>query len=116
MEDFNLSNTLPPGTITLEEGNGRSTIDLCLITMGLVNRVISSDTSQALDHNSDHLPISTVLDMTTYRGSNESRRNYKRLDVKAYKRALKDQLPALRRPATKRALDQYVQEIVEVIK
>jgi hypothetical protein len=38
MEDFNLSNTLPPGTITFEEGNGRSTIDLCLITMGLVNR------------------------------------------------------------------------------
>jgi hypothetical protein len=116
IEDFNLSNTLPPGTITFEEGNGRLTIDLCLITIGLVDRVISSDIAQALDYNSDYLLISTVLDMTIYRGSDKSRRNYKRLDVKAYKRALKDQLPALRRPITKRAIDYYVQEIVEVIK
>jgi hypothetical protein len=51
MEDLNLSNTLPPGTITFKEGNGRSTIDLCLIIMGLVEKVISSDISQDLDHN-----------------------------------------------------------------
>jgi hypothetical protein len=43
IEDFNLSNTLPLGTITFEEGNGRLTIDLCLIMIGLVDRVISSD-------------------------------------------------------------------------
>jgi hypothetical protein len=42
MEDFNLTNTLPPGTITCEEGTARTTIDLCLATLGLVNRIIKS--------------------------------------------------------------------------
>ena len=116
MEDFNLSNTLSPGTITFEEVNERSTIDLCLITTGLVDRVISSDVSRDLDHNSDHLPISTVLDMTVHRESQISWRNHKRLKLKVYIRSLKDQLPPLRRPATKRALDNYVHEIVKAIK
>lgn len=55
MEDFDLNSTLRPGTITYEERNSRSTIDLCLVTVGLVER--------DLDHDSEHLPISTIIDM-----------------------------------------------------
>ena len=40
MEDFNLGSTLPPGTITYEERTLRTTIDLCLVTVGLVDRVV----------------------------------------------------------------------------
>ena len=40
MEDFNLGSTLLPGTITYEERTLRTTIDLCLVTVGLVDRVV----------------------------------------------------------------------------
>jgi hypothetical protein len=63
IEDFNLDSTLPPRTITYEEGTSRTTIDLCLVTVGLVNRVIRSQVNQDLNHDSNHLPISTVIDM-----------------------------------------------------
>ena len=63
IEDFNLTNTLPPRTMTYEEGTARTTINLCLATLGLVNQTIKSQVDQDLDHNSDHLPISTVIDI-----------------------------------------------------
>jgi len=62
--DFALHNTLPPGTVTYEEGRSRSTINLCLVTTGLTKQVIKSKVDRSLDHNSDHLPISTTLDLT----------------------------------------------------
>jgi hypothetical protein len=63
MEDFNLDSTLPPGTIIYEERTSRTTIDLCLVTVGLVDWVIRSQVDWNLDHDSNHLPISTVIDM-----------------------------------------------------
>ena len=65
--DFALHNTLPPGTVTYEEGRAQSTIDLCLVTTGLINRVIKSEVDRDIDHNSDHLLISTILDFAVYR-------------------------------------------------
>jgi endonuclease/exonuclease/phosphatase family metal-dependent hydrolase len=67
MGDFALHSTLLPGTITYEEGRSQSTIDLCLVTMGLADRVIKSEVDRNLDHDSDHLPISTTLDPSVYR-------------------------------------------------
>jgi hypothetical protein len=64
IEDYELSNTLLPGTITYEERTSRSTIDLCIVTVGLVNRVIRSYVDWDLDYDSDHLLISTKLDIT----------------------------------------------------
>jgi hypothetical protein len=115
MEDFNLSNTLPPGTITYEAGAARTTIDLCLATLGLVDRVIRSQVDRDLDHDSDHLPISTVIDMRIQQLNATPRRDWKRLDEKTYYKTLKRALPPLRRSATKTALDAYVQEIVKAI-
>ena len=63
LEDYDLSNTPLPGTITYEEGAWRSTINLRLVTVGLADRVIRSEIDRNLDHDSDHLLISTVLDI-----------------------------------------------------
>lgn len=40
IEDYCLTSNLAPGTIIYEECNGRITIDLCLMTPGLINRLI----------------------------------------------------------------------------
>ena len=62
--DFAHHSALLPGTVTYEEGCSRSTIDLCLTKMDLVDGVIKSEVDRSLGHNSDHLPISTVFDLT----------------------------------------------------
>ena len=41
--DFALHDTLPLGTVTYEEGRAQSTIGLCLVTAGLINRIVSRD-------------------------------------------------------------------------
>ena len=115
MEDFNLGSTLLPGTITYEERTSRTTIDLCLVTVGLVDRVVRSQVDRDLDHDSDHLPISTVIDMRIQQLDATPKRDWKRLDEAVYNKELKQALPPLRRPANKTALDTYVQEIVRAI-
>ncbi|KAF1924140.1 uncharacterized protein M421DRAFT_73543 [Didymella exigua CBS 183.55] len=44
------------------------------------------------------------------------RRNWRRLDKKAYQSALKRALPPLRRPTNKTTLDRYVEELLAAIK
>jgi hypothetical protein len=40
IEDYDLTSTLEPRIATYEEGNRQSAIDLCLVTFGLVDRLI----------------------------------------------------------------------------
>ncbi|KAL5371116.1 hypothetical protein PMIN02_013118 [Paraphaeosphaeria minitans] len=115
IEEAALYATLAPGTITYRERHLQSSIDLCLVTAGLVERVIKSEVDEELDHDSDHLPISTILDIATPNANIAPKRNWKKLDGEAYTKALKEALPPLRRPATKTALDRYVQEVVSAV-
>ena len=93
--DFALYNTLPPGTITYEEGQSQTTIDLCLVTTGLIDKVIKSEVDRNLDHDSDHLPICTTLDLSVQRLEKRPRKDWKRLDVKLYTKTLRRFLPLL---------------------
>ncbi|KAF5845853.1 hypothetical protein GGP41_009627 [Bipolaris sorokiniana] len=102
-------------TTTYEEGRSQSTIDLCLVTTGLIDKVIKSEVDRGLDHNSDHLPISTTLDLTVQQLKKEPRKDWKRLDEKEYTKALRHALPPLRRPLTKAALDAYTGEVTAAI-
>lgn len=115
MEEFTLYATLAPGTITYRERQAQSSIDICFVTAGLVDRVIKSEINKELDHDSDHLPISTTLDMSVPNADKAPRKNWKRLDGETYAKALKEALPPLRRPATKTALDRYVEEVITAI-
>jgi exonuclease III len=113
--DFALHNTLPPGTVTYEEGWAQTTIDLCLVTTGLIDRVTRSEVDRNLDHDSDHLPISTTLDLAVQRLEKKPRKDWKRLDEKQYTKTLRHSLPPLRRPLTKTALDAYTSEVTFAI-
>uniref|UniRef100_A0A8H7K1V6 Reverse transcriptase domain-containing protein n=1 Tax=Bionectria ochroleuca TaxID=29856 RepID=A0A8H7K1V6_BIOOC len=115
IEDFDLYSTLQPGTITYEEGERKSTIDLCLVTFGLVDRLIRSEVDREIDHGSDHLPIVTELDVSITQMKKEIGRNWKALDEKVFDDILRLELPPLLRPRTKAALDRYVREIVTAI-
>lgn len=73
--DFALYSTLPPGTVTYKEGRSQTTIDLCLVTTGLIDKVTKSEVDRDLDHDSDHLPISTTLDLTVQRIEKKPRKD-----------------------------------------
>jgi Holliday junction resolvase RusA-like endonuclease len=77
--------------------------------------VIRSQVDRELDHDSDHLPISTVLDMTVQHLQETTKRSWKRMNKTTYLKALKQTLPPLRRPTTKTALDNYVRDVVAAI-
>ncbi|PPJ61057.1 hypothetical protein CBER1_07390 [Cercospora berteroae] len=115
MEQNALQSTFPSGTITYEEGSSRTTIDLCLATIGLMDRVVRSQVDHELDHDSDHLPIATTIDLQLPRRTETARRNWKRLDEKQYREILEETLPPLQRPRTKAALDRYVEQITTTI-
>jgi hypothetical protein len=105
MERFGMTNTLQQGAVTYAERNARTTIDLCWITLGLLDRLIKSAVDKNLDHDSDYFLISTMLDLSAKRQDKEPKRNWKRLDNKKLCEALRQTLPQRQRPRTKTALD-----------
>lgn len=82
LEDYNLTNTLAPCTVKYDEGRRQATIDLCLVSIGLIDRVIRGDVDSSLDHDLDHLPIVTLLDVLGKLISREPSRNWKAVDKK----------------------------------
>lgn len=93
--DFALHNTPPLGTVTYKEGRAQSATDLCLVTAGLIRQVTKSEVDRNLDHDSDHLPISTALDLAVQYLEKRPRKNGKRSDEKLYTKTLNHSLPPL---------------------
>jgi hypothetical protein len=113
--DFALHNTLPPGTVTYEEVRAQSTIDLCLVTTGLIDKVIESEVDRNLDHDLDQLPISTTLDVAVQHLEKRPRKTWNRVDERLYEKTLRRSLPPLRKPLTETALDAYTNEVTSAI-
>ena len=61
-ENFQLQLLTTPGAATHRTSDGKSTIDLTFATEQVADRVIQCRIEKSLDHDSDHLPIVTVLD------------------------------------------------------
>ena len=115
MTSFDLTSTISPGTVTYEEGDARTTIDLCWLSVGLLDRLIASQVDTDLDHDSDHLPIKTILDLRIKHQSAKPARPWKRLNTENFRKALKAKLLSQRRPRTVALLERYIQEVVNAI-
>src|SRR5690242_9529663 len=115
VEEFQLGSLLPAGTITYDDKNAVSCIDLCYGTQDLVDRVITCNTDASMDHNSDHLPITTTLDLRTMQRPEVDTYDWSSMDEKVFRTSLTRELPPLRCPKTKLALDRYVGEVAAAI-
>ena len=115
IQDHRLASTLAPGTVTYEDSNSTSCIDLCFVTENLVDRTIKSRVDEEIDHHSDHLPITTILDLRGAPAQPNPTRNWKATDKKKLQSTLDQHPPEIRRPRTKAGLDQYVKDIVSAI-
>jgi ribonuclease HI/exonuclease III len=115
MQSQGMTNMLQQGTITYEEAGAETTIDLCWTSTGLIDRVIRCEVDRDMDHDSDHLPISIVIDLRVQYARRKPVRQWKHLEEGEFRKALKRTLPPIQRPGTKTALDQYTNVIIEAI-
>jgi hypothetical protein len=106
---------LPAGTITYDDKNAQSCIDLCYGTQDLVDRVITCSADPSMDHNSDRLPITTRLDLRIMQRPKVDTHDWAGMDKKEFRIRLARELPPLRCPRTKTALDRYVGDVVAAI-
>ena len=63
IEEYQLSSLLPADTVTYDDRNVQTCIDLCYGTQDLIDRFIKCGVDHERDHNSDYLPITTILDL-----------------------------------------------------
>ncbi|EED15319.1 conserved hypothetical protein [Talaromyces stipitatus ATCC 10500] len=83
--DYHLELLLPVGTKTRQDNGEPSTIDLVFGTWLLSESIISCGlTGNDLDHNSDHLLITTLLSLTTTRHPERKRRLWNQLREKDF--------------------------------
>jgi hypothetical protein len=81
--DYHLELLLPVGTKTRQDNGEPSTIDLVFGTRLLSESIISCGLAgNNLDHDSDHLPITTLLSLTTTRHPERKRRLWNQLREK----------------------------------
>ena len=115
MEEYQLGSLLPADTITYNDNNTQSCIDLCYGTQDLVDRVVKCGVDNEMDHNSDHLPIITILDLRTRQRQQTETRDWSSIDGKELRANLARELPAPRCPKSTHALDRYVREVARAI-
>ena len=115
LEEHDMDSMLQPGTITYKEGGHRTTIDLCWVTLGLQDRIIKVAVDKEFDHDSDHLPITIALDLSVAHRRDKQRRNWRVVEDDKLRQAIKAELPDIRKPRTRTALDEYVRDIVRAI-
>jgi len=82
IQENGLDRCLPQGTITREDRESSSCIDLVYATPAIISRVIECRVDRELDHHSDHLPISTLLDLQTIVAKGKERWDWSKTDDK----------------------------------
>lgn len=115
IEDFHLVTLLPGGTITYEDKNTQSCIDLCYGTESTAERIIKCGVDMDMDHNSDHLPITTTLDLRTGQQPQTEIQDWSNIDEQKLRASLRKELPTLRNPKSRSGLDCYVQGVITAI-
>jgi ribonuclease HI/exonuclease III len=115
MEEYQLSSLLPADTVTYDDKNAQTCIDLCYGTQDLIDRVIKCGVDHEMDHNSDHLPITTILDLRMISIQRAETRDWSSIEEKELRTSLARELPTLRCPRSRHALDRYVGEVTKAI-
>lgn len=116
MEQHAMILALPKGTITRERNEDRpATLDLVFIPRELEEKVIKCRAATELDHDSDHYPVETVLDLEhTYNTPRQTRR-WKSTDIKKLTGTLSEKLPSIAPLEDRENLDRFTEGIVQAI-
>jgi hypothetical protein len=112
IQDSGLDRCLPKGTVTREEGESSSCIDLVYATPEIASRIIECRVDRELDHHSGHLPISTLIDLQTIAAIGKERWDWSKTDDKVFHNTLRTALPRFYSPDTPQDIDEYTNILV----
>lgn len=107
IQDNDLDRCLPKGAITREEGGSSSCIYLVYATPEIISRIIECRVDRELDHHSDHLPISTILDLQTTAAIGKERWDWNKTDDKVLQNILRTVLPGFHQLKNPHDIDEY---------
>lgn len=116
IETNHLQLLLPPGTRTRQERGQDTTIDLIFTTLLIADSTITCGLAdQELDHDSDHLAVSTVISMTTCKHDKPDRRKWNQLDGNKLKQILAKTLLPIQPITSTQELDRLTEELAATI-
>ena len=114
VEEFDLSLTLPKGTVTWEARNSFSTIDLVFMSEFLTERLEHCMSRPEMNQSSDHIPISTRILLGSEQLTKVKRRAWKLLNMEKLREA-ESNAPSVTHPRSAEEIDQYAQTIQEYL-
>lgn len=94
-ENFQLHLLTAPGAATHRTSDGKSTIDLTFATEQVADSVIRCRIEKSLDHDSDHLPIATVLDWNWQLAKPARKRLWSKTDSEVLRKVVEQRLQSL---------------------
>jgi ribonuclease HI len=109
---------LAPGTITRDEAGHQTTIDLVFGSHDLSERFLTSEIAHECHSHSDHLPIRTILDISTVSttASAPKRRNWKAMETEKFDNFVAANLRGKTWTlTTPRQIDEAVEHFIDII-
>ena len=92
MDEFKIDLLTEEGKFTWERAGASSVIDLTFASETLIERLVRSGRADDIEHQSDHYPIRTVIDIETPLFEKPKRRNWTATDSKVLKAFIEEHL------------------------
>ncbi len=117
INEFDLTQHLPPGTTTyISLLRSESTINLVFTSARLTKRIQMCDVVEALDHNSDYLPVGAILDLSLQNTTPDTRYSYNQTNTKVFNFTLSASLSLTPTTLpTLEVLNKYVTPLINAI-
>ncbi|EKG09193.1 Endonuclease/exonuclease/phosphatase [Macrophomina phaseolina MS6] len=96
LERFSLHLASLPAIPTFARKDAQITIDLAFITAGILEHLVRCQVREDLQQDSDHIPISTVVDLSPSRRPPEARPNWRSTDTAKLRRTFEESLPPIK--------------------
>lgn len=91
-EEAHLKQVLPPGTVTWQRHESKSTLDLIFLSPLLQESLLECRKSTSSDSHSDHEPIRTVILLSTIKAKPHQIRNWNKTDTSLLRQKLDGEL------------------------
>ncbi|TGO46402.1 hypothetical protein BCON_0327g00020 [Botryotinia convoluta] len=115
LEEYRLDLLLPPGTCTWQSRGQETTLDLVFATEGVGQRVIECKVQPSFDFDSDHFPVSTILDTHIGQESTMPRRLWRETNIQTLRATLEREMPIAPSAGDPQEIDNLTNTIVRSI-
>ncbi|EKG09293.1 Endonuclease/exonuclease/phosphatase [Macrophomina phaseolina MS6] len=116
LERFSLHLASPQAIPTFARNDAQTTIDLVFVTAGIIEHLVKCQVREDLQQDSDHIPVTTVVDLSPPRCPPEARPNWRSSDIAKLKRTFEEILPRITPLHSVEILENFTDSLVQTIK